>query len=232
MLGVGREEEMGESFPLDGFQWLEQIKGHSCFTFNWKQPNCKIKPGSTCVHDDSIVAGFSESALTFCHVPSPDVLHTVPLARRTCSTALFHQAALSEDVISAAFFQNLGIQDELNNSAQVFMSACLRVWEFVVNSQSSAGEINYPCSFMLELPGPAEATCLCFCNLFLSFCLKQRASSLPSPAASHRCDPGSAAHCCLSVEAFAALGMLSPSPWDESTLHPHGDAAISLHQDP
>lgn len=48
----------GRKSPLrHRFQWLEQIKGHSCFTFNWKQPNCKINPGSTCVHDDSIVAG-------------------------------------------------------------------------------------------------------------------------------------------------------------------------------
>lgn len=121
------KEEMGESFPLDGFQRLEQIKGHSCFTFNWKQPNCKINPGSTCVHDDSIVAGFSESALTFCHMPSPDVLHTVLLARRTCSSAPFYQPALSQDGISAAFFQNQGVQDESKNSTQVLICACMRV---------------------------------------------------------------------------------------------------------
>lgn len=105
VLAVGREEEMGESFPSDGFQWLEQIKGHSCFTFNWKQPNCKINPGSTCVHDDSIVTGFSESALTFCHTPSPDVPHTVSSARKTRGSARFHQTALSDILLNAASFR-------------------------------------------------------------------------------------------------------------------------------
>lgn len=223
MLGVGREEEMGESFPSDGFQWLEQIKGHSCFTFNWKQPNCKINPGSTCVHDDSIVTGFSESALTFCHVPSPDVLYTVLSARKTCSSAHFHQTALSDIMLNAPFFQNGRIQDKL---------LFLPIWEFIVNSQSSAVEINYPSSLCLNfLAQLKQHVFAVVAYSFPSFWSKELAPS-PFPIASYRCDPASPTQCCLMVEVFAPLWMLSSSPWVESTRNPHSDAAISLRRDP
>lgn len=101
----------GRKFPPDGFQWLEQIKGHSCFTFNWKQPNCKINPGSTCVHDDSIVTGFSGP-------PSPGVPHTVPSARKTHS--------FPSDC-SLRYYTQCCLLSEWEKAGQAFIFAHLRV---------------------------------------------------------------------------------------------------------